>query len=483
MLREHPTWGLVRPCARGGGRTLILFVLAAALLGAGAAAATAGVEATLDPPRVDEDASAPQLAKRARKKKAKKTKRSKKGKKGKGAEPPPDAASSPEPAPEETAATTTAPAPPVEPPVVVEPPPPPPLPMLAVLPLIVDGLALNDSVRLNEELRARALATGRYELQDQAVTDAAVASSQSLGLDCQADNIQCAISLAALNSVPWALTGRAVLLPAAAPGEGEGASADGVKILDAQIGLRLQLVDVGAGAVVREVMGLAPADPARQPGPVNDLLGLLFAETAPSLGLARFDIKPDGAEVHVDGVRVGTSPLEGPLGALAPGAHLVDVDKEGYLPRRVRFLAAGGEEQTVLVFLEVDPSTLKERGVAWWEIAIPGSLAAAGLATSVAGLGFAGTGGLFAAMTYSGIFQLGGLDRGSPDYASQAQSTYQSLDVWRQAYNSWGQVLFGGGAVALAVGVPVLLAGAGWGGYYLIRDDEIDATEADATAP
>jgi hypothetical protein len=71
-----------------------------------------------------------------------------------------------------------------------------------------------------------------------------------------------------------------------------------------------------------------------------------MAEMAGLMGRLRLEGAPDGAEVRVDGVPVGTTPLAEPL-AIDPGRHALDVTKQGLEPLRIEITVASGGETPV----------------------------------------------------------------------------------------------------------------------------------------
>lgn len=71
-----------------------------------------------------------------------------------------------------------------------------------------------------------------------------------------------------------------------------------------------------------------------------------YAQARAKVGTVIVSANVPGADVLVDGARVGTTPLEDPV-FLQPGAHTITVQLAGYVPLEKRVeLAAGGEERS-----------------------------------------------------------------------------------------------------------------------------------------
>jgi len=66
----------------------------------------------------------------------------------------------------------------------------------------------------------------------------------------------------------------------------------------------------------------------------------------------RFTVQPDGAEVQVDGARVGTAPLQSPL-VLDPGRHVVSVSMPGYRPYEETIVLRSKEARDISVSLKL----------------------------------------------------------------------------------------------------------------------------------
>jgi hypothetical protein len=341
------------------------------------------------------------------------------------------------------------------------------LPVVAVLPLGGTEVALSDLGALNDALRGALDASGQFRLQEQKTTNELVAASQSLGVDCASASERCADQLGALAGASYAVVGQVIFMPPAdanAPGA-EGASAS---ILNATLGVHLALLPVG------DVEGLKPArrvrgqianDPAVLGDNLRPLLNALL-DREQRLGELKLSVQPEGAAVAVDGLALGTAPVAAP-GGLLPGAHTVRVTRDGYLPRELTVqVAAAPQEVTVL--LEEDPELLKERSIAWWEIAAPWSVFAVGAAAALGGaaaMAFAGVLVLLAGQAYGTVETL---NRDAATYPQDAANSYQQNKVFRDLYGMVGPYALVGGGVFLAFGSLLAVSGAGWGSYYFV---------------
>ncbi len=163
------------------------------------------------------------------------------------------------------------------------------------------------------------------------------------------------------------------------------------------------------------------------------------------------------------------------VGSLLPGPHQVRVEKEGHLPFESRVSIAAGETQPLSVTLAVDPDALTERGVSWFERAIPLSITGVGATMLIGGV-VAMIAGLVPALLFvqeqRALEDFSNEGRTPEAAAAAAREGFNRADGWAQAYNSWGRVALGGGAAAAAAGVVTAGVGAGWAGYLLLADAE-----------
>ncbi len=93
-------------------------------------------------------------------------------------------------------------------------------------------------------------------------------------------------------------------------------------------------------------------------------------EMEAKLGRIALDVKPDGAEVLLDGRPVGRTPLPGEL-TVDPGTHVVVVRKEGYETFRKEVELADG--QTLALAKVLQPKARARKGTVVVRSGVPGS--------------------------------------------------------------------------------------------------------------
>jgi hypothetical protein len=344
------------------------------------------------------------------------------------------------------------------------------LPVLAVLPLGGTGVALSDLGALNAALRGAVETTGQFQLQDQQVTDELVAASQSLGIDCASASEACADQLGALAGASYAVVGQAIFLPPDAQAPSADQAAPQTAIAGGRLGVHLALMPVGEAqdqAPARRVRALIESDPTTLADAMQPLLAALL-DRQRSLGDMTLTVQPAGATVAVDGLVLGAAPIDTP-GGLLPGAHVVRVTQEGYLPREVT-VQVGASVQEVTVLLEEDPELLKERSIAWWEIAMPWSLFAVGGVAALGGaaaMAFPAVLALLAGQAFAGI---SALDRSASSYPQDAAAGYSQNAAFRDTYAAVLPFALLGGGLFVAAGGLLAVSGAGWGSYYFVAD-------------
>ncbi len=121
----------------------------------------------------------------------------------------------------------------------------------------------------------------------------------------------------------------------------------------AEVGHRatVLLVDVTNGVMAGSAAFDLPADAAAFTDAVRDPLGPLVAAISslyPQVGRIVVDVDQPGAEVFLDGQRVGTAPLD-PLAEIDPGTHSVRVEAEGYSVFEQTVEVVAGEDAQVAV--------------------------------------------------------------------------------------------------------------------------------------
>jgi hypothetical protein len=298
---------------------------------------------------------------------------------------------------------------------------------LAIMPLHLEKLAVNDAARLEKKLADDAAAHG-YAVQDEATTTKLVEASQNLGIDCDTDAVDCGTKLGAIANVQFLLVAHA---------------AGG---LDGMVGIDARLIDVQKGAQVRRATALLPSEPDEQMAAFDAFANALFSSA--SLASLHVDVDQTGASVEVDGVTN--------LDALVPGEHWLVVKKSGFLAFQKRVTAPS----SVSVVLVVDPNAVKAVTAPASGVSVP--LVAAGV-----GGGMVVIGGIAAIVGYLPLADFGTQeaklnaidarhDVTFKDSVVTAASTANGLaQKDANAWDGYGQALFFGGLGGLAVGAVV----------------------------
>lgn len=315
---------------------------------------------------------------------------------------------------------------------------------IAVLPLRVENLQQNEVQRLTAQLRARASTRGGYDVQSEQLTTELLEASQSLGLDCDVNAVGCGTKIGKIADVDLILLGRAAGLE-------EG------------VGLDLRVIDVRQGAEVRRATALVPRDIEQQAEAITAYAEVLFG-TSPLLTLA-IEADPAEAEVFVDGVLQGVSPLTAPVGGLVPGRHVVVVQKKGFFPHRetVQVLTPAVTRATLIV----DPDALVVAPGAG-PSAAPWILTAAGGVVLAGGTVAAVAGGLPYARWEAGVRLVNGVDTSQGRALTDAELAdlahgHDEANLGARDWQSWGQATFVAGLVAAGVGALATAGGIVWG--------------------
>lgn len=336
-----------------------------------------------------------------------------------------------------------------------EPAPPSAEVRVAVLPLLVEGLTLNEVRRLDVLVRARVETRGGLQVQAPETTHALVDSAQALGLDCELRVVACAARLGRLADVSFVIAGEAVAL-------GD------------EVGLEMRVIDVEEERVRREVRALLPADPDAQLEPLGAFFAALFDDGV-ALGALALDAEPAGATVLVDGLPA-TVTGGAPKGGLLPGEHVVVAQKDGYLPTSLRLTLAEGAPTTHTLRLEVDPS-LRPEPPTLLEIALP--LVAAGAGVVATGLGVAATVSgaapwLAFQQTQAELFEQ---NQTRASYPADAQRLQGELQRSANEWNDSGRYWAAGGATLTLVGLAGTAGATAWSAAVLTRAFDAAETE------
>lgn len=175
----------------------------------------------------------------------------------------------------------------------------------AVFPLTTSGVAPEQVALLDAALSGEVRRLPSLDVQASDDTRLHLTGAQSVGVSCDRREAACLAQLGALCGVDWVITGVV-----------EGA-AEGQRV-------SLLLIDVGQSRRVRQVQGRIPPTTTDYVASFRALLEDMFRDPA-TLGAIELVTAEVGAEVLLDGERVGTTPLAGPLARLVPGPHAVEV--------------------------------------------------------------------------------------------------------------------------------------------------------------
>jgi hypothetical protein len=181
---------------------------------------------------------------------------------------------------------------------------------IAVLPPMAEGAAPGDAARLEAALRTAVSSSKRFKVQAAAATKKHVEAGRRFGLSCGIADVECLRKLGVAADVDKVFASSVL------------ASQDGELV-------SVVLIDVESGAEEQRLTMPYRRDDAA--GTARDVVDrALFPERFTS-GLD-VDVDKPGADVVVDGVSRGRTPLPGPVLGLAEGKHGLTVTLEGYEP-------------------------------------------------------------------------------------------------------------------------------------------------------
>lgn len=111
-----------------------------------------------------------------------------------------------------------------------------------------------------------------------------------------------------------------------------------------------------------------------------------LGELIPQIGRLTVEVAEDGADITVDGVHVGTTPL-GPWVAVVPGRHQVTATKPGFVEASTTVVVlAGGTAPVALTLVAASTDAAGEdSGISPWFWASVGVTAAAGVGMAITG--------------------------------------------------------------------------------------------------
>jgi hypothetical protein len=178
---------------------------------------------------------------------------------------------------------------------------------IAVLPFMVEGLALDDASEIEATVRATSGDALQAGVLPEERTRDLLRAADTLGIDCDRRKAACVAELGLLFGVESVLMGR-------------------MRAGDDGTSLKLTVVDVNARIEVREVEAVLPAGGER--AAVEACVFRLFQDPAARLGAIVVEADP-GAEIFIDGVSVGIAPLDGAVTGITIGQHEVAARKDG----------------------------------------------------------------------------------------------------------------------------------------------------------
>jgi hypothetical protein len=187
-----------------------------------------------------------------------------------------------------------------------------------------------------------------------------------------------------------------------------------------------------------------------KPGLRDELLRRL-SEAKAQVGTLRIQVNRPGAEVYVDGVSVGVTPLPGEV-FVDPGNHLIEVRLEGFPPAQANVAAARGRTDDVAV-------NLVARGAN--RAVVIGGAVVAGVAIITGGalLGVSASKGSAASSLYGKVKSEGGCPPFDSAQTGDCATLKSDLSA-KSTLGSTGVWLLAGGAVVGIATVIYAVAGA-----------------------
>lgn len=230
---------------------------------------------------------------------------------------------------------------------------------LALMPMQGD-LEARVSKEFDGLLRAEVSRVGIYAVVDVDTTRKELTTARQLGLRCDAKDLICAAKVGAM------LRADLVLVPSGTP------APDGVE-------LQLTVVDVANATRLNSTRQVVALEGPVRLTQLREAVELLLVPER-RLGSLRVTVAQAGALVMVDGAAVGTSPLPGDVGELAPGPHVVALRLAGHQP----FQAEVSIEPGQVALLEAQLQSLEARAAVADAEAGPG-LVHVGIAAAIVG--------------------------------------------------------------------------------------------------
>lgn len=317
---------------------------------------------------------------------------------------------------------------------------------VAVLPLRVTNLQGNDVKRLNALVREGIAKRDNLEVQKEETTTELVDSALSLGLDCQINSLDCAVSLGELANVSVVVLGQAT-------GFGD------------DIGLDIEVIDVASKRQLYRGSRLVSSDLDAQEIGVRTLFLALFNQNL--RGKLKVESVPTGATVFINGTERGQTPLE-TIPGLILGPQRVEVVLDKHDPY-VQVLTLKRDDP-VAVKAGLVPLTLDRAPRTAVELALPFGVLGGGALLLAAGA-TAVVVGVEPLLAYNAATDAH--TNALTDPVANAQTLREQRDIIAERadqLNTWGMAtLVTGGAVA-AVGTAIAVGGGIWGGLVLVDE-------------
>ncbi len=194
--------------------------------------------------------------------------------------------------------------------------------VMALLPTSTQGVADDVGQRVDKVLERTARAHGSYTVLTSNDMIPKLGEAQSLGIQCGAKDAECLIKLGILLEIDQLI-------------------ATTVTTASDRYAVEALWIDARGGREVGRVRSLVDKSGASFESGVGDVVTALLDSSVPPARLA-VTVSEPGAQVRIDGVAVGTTPLSSPVTDLAPGPHKVVVEKAGMKSiERDVLLAAG----------------------------------------------------------------------------------------------------------------------------------------------
>lgn len=196
-----------------------------------------------------------------------------------------------------------------------------PLARVAVMPFLVEGLALDEASTIEGSVRRAAADATRSAVLSEARTVELLRAASTLGISCDRRKASCIAEYGGLFGVESVLTGV-------------------VRVSDDGPHLTITSVDVALKIEDRRVSGTLPFGKVQDA--VDALVFQLFHDPAMRLGAIAIEADA-GCELLVDDALVGRAPLDEPVTGLTIGQHVVVARCEGRVVKSASIRVGAGQ--------------------------------------------------------------------------------------------------------------------------------------------